>query len=483
VFDVIGHLEWFKKEEAVALRAIARKVIPVSIRQKLNYVRTYIPPRFRYGKLFWDTYNFLNESEWWSKSRLQEYQLRELNKLLNHAYQNVLYYRKVFDERGLKPKDIQTFDDLKQLPYLAKDIFKENFREIIARNLDSKDLFISHTSGTTGKPLQFYEERSTLQKELAFVRHQWARVDFKPGDPLVGLRGPIIESGRPVEYDPADKVLRLSPRLDTREIVRDYLEMIRRFGASFIHGYPSAISLFAIMVKRYDLPVRFKLRAILFASEIVYPWERQISEEVFNCRVFSHYGMAENAVTAGECECTQYYHCVPQYGITEIDPDSNEIIGTSFQNYANPFIRYRTTDSAWAPIYSGCEKCGRQYFPIFPNIDGRKEDFMITTKELLVSPAVITFPFKDLKTIKGTQLVQKSVDYIKVKIIPWEGSEPEMLERELEGLCENLRNILGSDMKIETEIVERIPCLESGKFKWIISEVSKDVLNREVDEY
>ena len=462
------------------IKTMVRRVLPLPIRQKVNYIRGYIPPRFSYGKVFWDTYNFLNESQWWSKSKLEEYQMLELGKLLSHAYETVPYYREVFDERMIKPKDIKGVDDLKKLPYLTKDIFKKNFDRLIACNVNRSNLLAEHTSGTTGKPLQFYEEHSTRQKELAFVRHQWARVDFKPGDPLVGLRGAIIDGGKLVEYDPHSNILRLSPRLDARQTICYYLDKIKQFGASFIHGYPSAIGLFAIMIKRYGLPVRFKLKAILFASEVVYQWERQIAEEVFNCRIFSHYGMAENAVIAAECESTQNYHCVPQYCITEIDADTHEIIGTSFLNYANPFIRYRTTDVGSQPVYSGCEKCGRQYFPILSGIEGRTEDIIITTSEVPISPAVITHAFKDFKMIKGTQLVQKSIDYIELRIVPWDGYEPEKLENELQELCQHLKNILGANMKIETEIVQSIPTLESGKFKWIISEVSKDVLQRGV---
>jgi len=95
-----------------------------------------------------------------------------------------------------------------------------------------------------------------------------------------------------------------------------------------------------------------------------------------------------------------------------------------------------------------------------------------------VSPAVITHPFKDFKTIKDTQIVQKSLDRIILKIVPWDGYGPEMLEGELNQLCQGLQNILGADMKIETEIVQSIQLSKSGKFKWIISEVSKDLLEK-----
>lgn len=58
-----------------------------------------LPPRLRYGKVFWDTYKFLQESQWWSREKLERYQLQQLNKLLRLASENVPYYRRVFDER------------------------------------------------------------------------------------------------------------------------------------------------------------------------------------------------------------------------------------------------------------------------------------------------------------------------------------------------------------------------------------------------
>ena len=86
------------------------KRLPYPIQQGLKYAYGSLPPRLRYGKVFWEAYNFLQESQWWSKERLEEYQIQQLSKLLNHSYENVPYYRKVFDERGLKPKDIQDFE-------------------------------------------------------------------------------------------------------------------------------------------------------------------------------------------------------------------------------------------------------------------------------------------------------------------------------------------------------------------------------------
>ena len=110
------------------------KKLPYPIKQGIKYIYGAIPARFRYSTVFWDTYNFLQESQWWSREKLEEYQMQQLSKLLHHAYENVPYYQRVFDERGLKPKDIQNFDDLKKLPYLTKEIIHETFSDMVARN-------------------------------------------------------------------------------------------------------------------------------------------------------------------------------------------------------------------------------------------------------------------------------------------------------------------------------------------------------------
>jgi phenylacetate-CoA ligase len=461
------------------LVSIARH-LPYRMKQPLRYIYGALPPRLRYSKVFWETYNFLQESQWWSRQKLEEYQMQQLSQLLNHAYENVPYYRRVFDERGLKPKDIQSLGDLRKLPYLTKDDFKKHFSELVATNINLKNLSLSHTSGTSGKPLQFYTDRSNRQKEMAFIFHQWSRVGYKPGDASVQIRGQIIERGNRAEFNPASKVLRLSPRIDNREIAEIYLERIRGFSSDFIHGYPSAIASLAHTIKKYGLKVPFKLKAVLFASEAVYNWEREIASEVFNCRVFSHYGMAEQAVLAAECEGSPYYHCLPQYGITEVDPETHEIIGTGFLNYINPFIRYRTTDIASVKA-SHCDRCGRKYQPIFKSVEGRIEDYIVTPRGL-VGPAIITHPFKDLKTIKDTQVVQKSIDLIILRVVPWEKKDTVTYKAEVKQISRDLQKNLGGDVQIEVEEVQEIERTNLGKFKWIISEVSRDMLEKGLSE-
>jgi len=452
---------------------------PPWIKEPMKYVYSLIPYERRLGKVFWNTYNFLQESQWWSKEKLEEYQMRELEKLLKHAYENVPYYRRVFDERGLKPKDIQNFDDLKKLPYLTKDEFKKNFEkgEIIVKNINLSKLPMSHTSGTTGKPLQFYQNRDMGVKEWAFICHQWLRVGYKPGDKRIEIRG-TVNRKKPIIFSKLGNILRFSPIIENKEKAILYLKKMGEFRANFLHGYPGAIASFALLIKQYKLNVNLKLKAILFASEIIYEWERKIVEEVFGCRIFSHYSCAEKVILAAECEKNQIYHCFPQYGVTEFDPQTKEVIATGFLNIVNPFIRYKMTDVALNPQFESCKKCGRNYYPIFDGIEGRLEDFIVSPEGSLIAPPIITHPFKDLKTIKNTQIYQKSNEKIILRIVSLENINKDLLNEEILFLSQELKIIIGEKIKIIPEVVNKIELSPSGKFKWIISEISKDFINR-----
>jgi phenylacetate-CoA ligase len=429
-----------------------------------------------YGKTFWETYDFLQKSQRWSRNKLEEYQMQQLNNLLCHVYQNVPFYTKVFNELDIKPKDIQTKDDLKKLPVMTRDIFRNNFSELVAVNMDDVKMPGGHTSGMTGNALQFFTSDDIKQKELAFIFHQWSRVGYKPGQPRIEIRGAVSDNDSRIVYDPGYNVFRFSPRIENKEAAQYYLDNIKDFKADFIYGYSSAIASFAHIIKKYGLIVPRRFKAVLFSSENIYDWQRQITSEVFNCRLFSHYGQCEQVVIAAECESSAIYHCAPQYGVTEFDDKTDEIISTGFLNNVNPFIRYRTYDIA-SGISSYCEQCHRAYYPVFKNIEGRLGDYLVTSRGLF-GPAIMTFPFKDLKTIRDTQIIQKSPDQTVIKVVSWPDKDPLLHNDEIEFLKKSLHDILGTDMNIEVEKVEEIERQTSGKYKWIISNISQDVIEK-----
>ena len=144
---------------------------------------------------FIKTYRLLKKSQWWSREQLEEYQLQQLGKLLNHAYDNVPYYRRIFDERGLKPKDIQNLGNLQKLPFLTKEVFRDNLYDLRARNYPTHKLEYVTTAGSTGPPLGFYYEKGVSRAiEWAFMKTQWDRVGYNLRDKCAVLRNNVVKS-------------------------------------------------------------------------------------------------------------------------------------------------------------------------------------------------------------------------------------------------------------------------------------------------
>ncbi len=67
------------------------KSLVYPLQQGVKYTYGVIPAPIRYGKIFREMHAFLQESQWWSMEKLEEYQFRHLEQLLNHAYENVPY--------------------------------------------------------------------------------------------------------------------------------------------------------------------------------------------------------------------------------------------------------------------------------------------------------------------------------------------------------------------------------------------------------
>ena len=207
---------------------------------------------------------------------------------------------------------------------------------------------------------------------------QWGRVGYNPSCRKVGLREFDYGGTNGWHYDPIYNEIRLSPMLLNDDSARTFVEATRRFGATFIFGFPSAITIFAQCLNRTGLSIN-GLAGILAGSEQLHDWQRDLLTGVFGCRVFSWYGQTEKVILAGECEQSRRYHVYPQYGCTELVAEddsvinqpgvSGELVGTGFLNSAMPFIRYRTGD--YATYAEGPCPCGRAY-KLIAGVEGRR---------------------------------------------------------------------------------------------------------------
>jgi len=457
---------------------------PRLLRRTIGHVYGKMPIRMqyqmRYGKVFRDTYEFLQKSQYWSREKLEKYQLLQLRRLLYHAYENVPYYRSVFDELRLSPDDVKTLDDLRKLPYLTREIIRDNLENLVARNYSESELRFTTTGGSTGVPLGFYrDERVWAEKETAFITSMWRRVGFKLGDKRVVFTGYVVrsvEKGKFWEYDLLNnRVFFSSYHMADKNLPR-YIEEIRRIKPDFIHGYPSVVTILARFMKENGVEPFPSVRAVLCGSENIYQPQRDLLEEVFNCRAFSWYGHTEQTVLAGECECSTDYHVSPQYGITELigkdgelvtgEDEVGEMIATGFINYAMPFIRYKTMDFG-VHTNQRCG-CGREY-PLLKRVEGRLQDFVVTEDGRLISLTALIFGqhFHAFSRIKDMQIEQERRGEIMVRIVRVGG----YADKDEKEIFQKIQKITGNQLFVQFEYVDEIPRTRMGKRLFLIQKL------------
>ena len=88
--------------------------------------------------------------------KIREIQNEKLVKQVKHVWDNVPYYRKKMEEKGLTPEDIKSVDDLHKLPFLSKADLRDAYPYGLL-GMPLKDVVRIHsTSGTTGKRVVAY---------------------------------------------------------------------------------------------------------------------------------------------------------------------------------------------------------------------------------------------------------------------------------------------------------------------------------------
>ncbi|WP_346434881.1 phenylacetate--CoA ligase family protein [uncultured Methanoculleus sp.] len=425
-----------------------------------------------------ETYALLQQSQWWSREELMAYQIRTLSRLLNHAYENVPYYRRVFQERNLVPGDIQTLDDLTLLPFLTKEIVQANLPDLKARNYPESAFEYVRTSGSTGIPMGFYYEKGTSRAhEWAFMKTQWDRVGYRFTDRCVVLRGYIVGSPKEEIFwkkTLCGRWLLMSSHHMTEETMPAYIDRIRKFRPRFIQGYPST----AVILARYMLDHKIKpfpnVKAVLCGSESLYPWQRNLLTEAFGCRVFSWYGNSEQTVLAGECEESSRYHIFPEYGIVELigrdgrpveGPGAmGEVVATNLTNFVCPLIRYRTMDVAVASE-NRCS-CGRAY-PLLEKVEGRLQEFIVTRSGHLISVTPINYESGAFENIRQFQMYQEEVGELIMKVV----RKPTYTEEDTRQLTKELQWQLGDEVNVHVHFVDEIPRTMGGKFRYLIQKL------------
>ena len=430
------------------------------------------------GPAFNDYYASVKESQFWDTKKLLEKQNEDLASLIEHAYTHVPYYTRVMDERGLKPKDIQSKNDLSKLPFLTKQLIRENFDDLIATNSEKGKWIESHTSGSTGQPLTFLLDLDSSARELAFSMRAWSFGSYTPGDPIIMLRSFVPKPGEPMHYhDKRKNYHYLSAYHLTPEVMREYVKIINKSGATTLRGYPSSLYIFCHFLLQEGIILE-KVDTAVTSSEILLPHYRETIRAALGGKpVLDWYGCNERVVTVSQCrESGQAYHTNSEYGIVEAVDDAGSVItegtgaivGTALKNRVMPLIRYRPNDFITIQKAAQCS-CGRGLPLEILKIEGRSDEILAFGSLLIPSANFYTL-FQTVPGVVQFQLIQNQENALHVLLV----TDASYTDASRELIEKGLHNRIGKNIQLELEQVSEIARdPRTGKVKCVISNIAR----------
>jgi phenylacetate-CoA ligase len=94
---------------------------------------------------------FDDDMETLPREELEVLQLKRLKGLVDRVYANVPFYRKSFDDAGIRPSDIQSLADVRYLPFTEKQDLRNHYPYGLFAVPKDNVVRIHASSGTTGK--------------------------------------------------------------------------------------------------------------------------------------------------------------------------------------------------------------------------------------------------------------------------------------------------------------------------------------------
>lgn len=326
------------------------------------------------------------EIECMSREDMKKLQSERLAAQVKHVYDNVKYYRDLMDEKGVKPEDIKSVDDLHKLPFLSKADLREAYPYgLLAAPL--KDCVRIHsTSGTTGKRVvAFYTQHDIDIWDECCARAITAAGGTNEDVCHIAYGFGLFTGGAGLNGG-SHKVGCLTLPMSSGNTERQ-IQFMQDLGSTILCCTPSYAAYIGETLHEMGLtPDDIKLKAGIFGAE---PWTEEMRREIENSlgiKAYDIYGLTETSGPGVAFECSEQngMHINEDNFIAEIiDPDTGEVLPdgekgelvfTSITKEAFPLLRYRTRDIC-VLSRKKCS-CGRTLIKMSKPM-GRSDDMLI----------------------------------------------------------------------------------------------------------
>ena len=414
----------------------------------------------------------------WNAANWKNWQENQLSFILHQAAINIPYYRDKWAERRRKG-DYASSEYLENWPVLHKEELRTASNAFISSDANRKKMILDYTSGTTGVPLKLWFSKQAMHTWYALFEARWRQWYGISRHDRWGMLGgqlitPFSRSKPPFwVWNAGMNQLYLSTFHISPQYIPTYIDAIRRYKLIYLLGYASSLYDVARFALEQDLSIPH-LKVVLSNAEPLYDYQRATIAQAFHCPVIDTYGQAEKVCAASECSAGKM-HLWPEVGITEVFSFSSDqpatlgetgrLICTGLLNDMMPLIRYEVGDCG--QLSTGDELCAcNRSLPIIGNIEGRTEDMIVTRDgRRIEGPDTV---FQADWPIRETQIIQETLDRIRVCIVPAPGFDKNIENLLISGLHDRV-----GDMEIIIDLFVEIPRTKSGKRKVIVSHVDK----------
>ena len=419
--------------------------------------------------------------ETWTSAEWEKWQQESLARVLHRAATRVPYYREYWASRRRKG-DNASPEILSNWPLLEKDALRRNPEAFVADDRSISRMFHDHTSGTSGKSLDLWLSRDTVQRWYALFEarcRQWNGVSRHDRWAIVG--GQLVAAVEQTEppfwvWNAPLHQLYLSAYHLAAQYIESYVKALRTYQIRYLVGYPSALHSIARGMLAQNLAAP-RLEVVLTNAEPLLERQRIEIGKAFGCPVRETYGLAEIVASASECRHGKL-HLWPEAGVMEILPaedgsdqqHSGEIVSTGLLNADMPLIRYRIGDRGRLASPTESCQCGRT-LPIVTSIDGRVDDVLYTVDGRAVGR--LDPVFKSRLPIHEAQIVQEALDVVRVRYVPAAGFST----ADGQSLIERIRERMGP-VRVLLDEVAAIPRTANGKFRAVICQLSEEERRR-----
>lgn len=406
----------------------------------------------------------LEESQWWPREKLVQFQWQELKALLSHVFQAVPYYQKKYGAAGLRLEDIRTWQDFHRLPVLTREEVNANRAELCAKGYDGK-LLPHATGGSTGVPTRFYITYESYDWRTAATQRAYSWSGCRLGERSLYLWGApvgdqtLFQTFKKSAYEFLQRQLICSTFSQSYDGWRSIYARARRFQPRLVVGYVSSLDAFARFLRDSgcSLPT---VRAVIAAAEPLHGDVRDRVTTALGAPVFNTYGSREFMSLAGECEHHDGLHVNVENVLLETlrppEDGPSDVLITDLHNLGMPFVRYAIGDVGLLDD-SPCP-CGRA-LPRLRSIDGRVLDVLRTTDGRVVPGEFFPHLLKEIPEIREYQVEQTAPRSVVVSVV----LTAELSDASRRLVARETQKVFGDGAAVELKRVESIPRLAAGK--------------------